>query len=66
MRSDLLNDLIELTTEHLVLVSIAMVLAILIAVPAGVYLTRHEGARKWMLGFASVMQTIPAWLCSVF
>jgi osmoprotectant transport system permease protein len=60
MRSDLLNDLLELTGEHLVLVSIAMALAILIGVPAGVYLTRHEGARKWMLGFASVMQTIPS------
>ena len=60
MRSDLLNDLLELTGEHLVLVSIAMVLAIAIGVPAGIFLTRHEGARKWMLGFASVMQTIPS------
>jgi osmoprotectant transport system permease protein len=60
MRSDLLNDLLELTGEHLVLVSIAMALAILIGVPAGVFLTRHEAARKWMLGFASVMQTIPS------
>jgi osmoprotectant transport system permease protein len=60
MRSDLLNDLVELTGEHLVLVSIAMALAIAIGVPAGIFLTRHEGARKWMLGFASVMQTIPS------
>src|SRR5580698_9440921 len=60
MRSDLLNDLLELTGEHLVLVSIAMALAILIGVPPGVYLTRPEAPRKWMLGFASVMQTIPS------
>src|SRR5580698_8521808 len=60
MRSDLLNDLLELTGEHLVLVSVAMALAILIGVPAGGFLTRHEGARRWMLGFASVMQTIPS------
>jgi osmoprotectant transport system permease protein len=60
MRSDLLNDLLELTGEHLVLVSIAMALAIAIGVPAGVFLTRHEGARRWMLGLASVMQTIPS------
>jgi osmoprotectant transport system permease protein len=60
MRSDLLNDLLELTGEHLVLVSIAMAVAILIGVPAGVFLTRHEAPRKWMLGFASVMQTIPS------
>src|SRR5580658_1256715 len=60
MRSDLLNDLLELTGEHLVLVSVAMVLAISIGVPAGIFITRHAGARKWMLGFASVMQTIPS------
>ncbi len=60
MRSDLLNDLLELTGEHLVLVSVAMALAIAIGVPAGIFLTRHESSRRWMLGFASVMQTIPS------
>jgi osmoprotectant transport system permease protein len=60
MRSDLLNDVLELTGEHLVLVSLAMALAIAIGVPAGIFLTRREGARRWMLGFASVMQTIPS------
>ena len=60
MRSDLLNDLLELTGEHLILVSVAMALAIAIGVPSGIFLTRHEGARRWMLGFASVMQTIPS------
>lgn len=56
----MLNDLLELTGEHLMLVGIAMALAIAIGVPAGIFLTRHEGARRWMLGFASVMQTIPS------
>ena len=56
----MLNDLLELTGEHLMLVAIAMALAIAIGVPAGIFLTRHEGARRWMLGFASVMQTIPS------
>jgi osmoprotectant transport system permease protein len=60
MRSDLLNDLVELTGEHLELVSVAMALAIAIGVPAGIFLTRHVAARKWMLGLASVMQTIPS------
>jgi osmoprotectant transport system permease protein len=60
MRSDLLNDLLELTGEHLTLVSVAMVVAILIGVLGGIFLTRHEGAKKWALGFASVMQTIPS------
>jgi osmoprotectant transport system permease protein len=60
MRSDLLNDLLELTGEHLVLVAVAMALATALGVPGGIYLTRHEGAKRWMLGFASVMQTIPS------
>jgi osmoprotectant transport system permease protein len=60
MRSDLWNDLLELTGEHLVLVGTAMAIAILIGVPAGIFLTRHEGAKQWLLGFASVMQTIPS------
>jgi len=60
MRSDLWNDILELTGEHLELVGIAMGIAILIGVPAGIFLTRHAGARGWMLGLASVMQTIPS------
>jgi osmoprotectant transport system permease protein len=60
MRSDLLNDLLELTGEHLVLVLVSMALAIALGVPAGILLTRHESARRWMFGFASVMQTIPS------
>ena len=50
MRSDLLNDLLELTGEHLVLVSVAMAIAISIGVPGGVFLTRHEGARSGCSG----------------
>jgi ABC-type proline/glycine betaine transport system permease subunit len=60
MRSDLLNDLLELTGEHLVLVLVSMALAIALGVPAGILLTRHEAARRWMFAFASVMQTIPS------
>jgi osmoprotectant transport system permease protein len=54
----MLDDLLELTAEHLMLVGIS--LAIAIGVPSGIFLTRHEAARRWMLGFASVMQTIPS------
>jgi osmoprotectant transport system permease protein len=60
MRSDLLNDLLELTGEHLVLVLVSMALAIALGVPAGILLARHEAARRWMFAFASVMQTIPS------
>src|ERR1051326_6760547 len=60
MRADLVNDLVRLTTEHLLLVASAMALAIALGVPMGILLTRRPAARKWLLGFSSVMQTIPS------
>src|SRR6516162_2827388 len=60
MRVDLLNDILRLTGEHLVLVLTSMTIAILLGVPAGILLTRRVSLRKWLLGFASVMQTIPS------
>jgi osmoprotectant transport system permease protein len=60
MRSDLANDIVKLTAEHLLLVVSALVAAVLIGVPLGIALTRHPGARRWLLGFANVMQTIPS------
>jgi len=60
MRPDLANDVARLTGEHLELVAAAMAAAILLGVPAGILLTRRAGLRKWLLGFASVMQTIPS------
>ena len=60
MRSDLANDILRLTMEHLSLVGSAMLLAILIGVPVGIVLTRRLRARRWLLGFASVAQSIPS------
>src|ERR1700681_1976635 len=60
MRPDLVNDLLQLTGEHLVLVLSAMAVAMLIGVPLGILLTRRQELRQWLLGFASVMQTIPS------
>src|SRR6202790_140751 len=60
MRTDLANDLLQLTGEHLVLVVSAMAVAMLIGVPLGILLTRRAGLERWLLGFASVFQTIPS------
>src|ERR1700720_3546699 len=60
MRSDLANDIVKLTGEHLLLVVSALVVAVLLGVPLGIALTRHAGARRWLLGFANIMQTIPS------
>jgi osmoprotectant transport system permease protein len=60
MRPGLANDILQLTLEHLTLVSGAMAVAILLGVPAGILLTRQPALRRWMLGFASIVQTIPS------
>src|ERR1700693_6054311 len=60
MRPDLVNDLLQLTGEHLVLVLSAMAVAMAIGVPLGILLTRRAGLQRWLLGFANIMQTIPS------
>jgi osmoprotectant transport system permease protein len=60
MRSDLWGEIFRLTADHLLLVVNAMVVAIAIGVPLGIFLTRRPKARPWLLGFANVMQTIPS------
>src|SRR5215468_249991 len=60
MREDLANDILRLTGQHLFLVVTAMAAAILLGVPGGILLTRREGLRRWLLGFANVVQTIPS------
>jgi osmoprotectant transport system permease protein len=60
MRSDLAHDILQLTGEHLLLVASAMGTAILLGVPAGILLTRRAALRRWLLGFANVVQTIPS------
>jgi len=60
MRSDLSHDILQLTGEHLLLVVSAMGMAILLGVPAGILLTRRAALQRWLLGFASVVQTIPS------
>ena len=60
MRSDLAGDIVELTLDHIQLVAIAMAIAIGIAVPLGILLTRQPKLRTASLGLASILQTIPS------
>jgi osmoprotectant transport system permease protein len=50
----------QLTLEHLWLVGISVLLAVVVGLPLGVLLTRRPGFRKPVLGAANVMQTIPS------
>ena len=51
---------LELAGQHLLLTGIAVVLAILIAVPCGILLTRKETLTGPVLATAGVIQTIPS------
>lgn len=55
-----LHELLQLTFEHLWLTVSAMLFASLIAIPAGIWLTRHERWAKPIIGFANVVQTVPS------
>jgi osmoprotectant transport system permease protein len=54
------TEMIQHTGEHLVLVAISTVIAILIGIPLGILITRRPRWSVWILGFANVVQTIPS------
>ena len=53
-------ELLGLIREHIVLVFSAILIAVIIGVPAGIALTRYRALRGPVLGLANVMQTIPS------
>ena len=55
-----LSELLLLVRQHIVLVFISILVAVLIGVPAGIILTRYRALRGPVLGIANVMQTIPS------
>jgi osmoprotectant transport system permease protein len=60
MSSELARDILDLTLEHLFLVSLSMAIAAALAIPAGILLTRRTFLQRWVLGFANIMQTVPS------
>lgn len=60
MRPGLGGEILELTWEHFVLVAIAVGIAVAAGVPLGILVTRKVALRRWLVGFANVMQTIPS------
>ena len=53
-------QVIELTLEHLWLVGISTVLAVMIGIPLGILITRWPPLNKPVLGAANIVQTIPS------
>jgi osmoprotectant transport system permease protein len=53
-------EIAELTFEHLWLVCVSTVLAVLIGIPLGILITRWPALNKPVLGGANIIQTIPS------
>jgi len=54
------TEVLELTLEHLWLVGISTLLAVLIGIPLGILITRWPVLNKPVLGGGSIIQTIPS------
>lgn len=54
------SKLAEQCFEHVGLTFISLFLAVLIAIPAGIWITRKEKIAPLVLGFAGILQTIPS------
>src|ERR1700737_2795779 len=55
-----MNEIAELSLEHLVLVGVSIGIAAAIAIPVAIGLSRLGAAARWGLGLANVLQTIPS------
>jgi osmoprotectant transport system permease protein len=53
-------ELLDLTLEHLWLVGISILIAVLIGIPLGILISRWPALDKPILGSANVIQTIPS------
>jgi osmoprotectant transport system permease protein len=54
------NEVLELTLEHLWMVVISTLFAVLIGIPLGILITRRPGWNKPVLGTANIIQVIPS------
>jgi osmoprotectant transport system permease protein len=54
------REILQHTLEHLFLVSIAIVIAILVGIPLGILITRITSLRQPILIIANILQTIPS------
>ena len=53
------DSLLEESLRHLAMTSFSVVLALIIAVPLGIFITRNKAVSNVVIGIANVMQSIP-------
>ena len=50
----------SLLAQHVELTIIAIVLAILIGIPLGIFISHYKSIRKYILGFINIVQAVPS------
>ncbi|WP_066393673.1 osmoprotectant update ABC transporter permease/substrate-binding subunit OpuFB [Neobacillus mesonae] len=53
-------ELLSALLDHIQISFIALFFAVIIAIPLGIYITRHKKAAEGIIGISSVIQTIPS------
>jgi osmoprotectant transport system permease protein len=56
----LLHDIVASTAEHIVLVGVSSLIAVIVGVSVGILGTRHKALRNVSVSVANVLQTIPS------
>ena len=54
------TEVLELTLEHLWMVGISTLLAVMVGIPLGILITRRPAFNKPVLGSANIIQTVPS------
>jgi osmoprotectant transport system permease protein len=54
------SEVLELTLEHLWMVAISTLLAVVVGIPLGILITRWPALNKPVLGSANIIQTVPS------
>ncbi|MCR3955341.1 MAG: ABC transporter permease [Gudongella sp.] len=54
------DELIRLTIQHIQITGLAVLLAVMLGVPVGIFISKNRSLRSPILGLANVFQTIPS------
>ncbi|MGI9104829.1 MAG: ABC transporter permease/substrate-binding protein [Pyrinomonadaceae bacterium] len=54
------REVLAFTGEHLYLVLISITVAVLVGIPVGVLIVRRESLKRFVLGLAGILQTVPS------
>ncbi len=54
------QEILEQTYEHIWITSIALLIAIVVGIAAGILLTRYQYLSRSVLGFVNIIQTVPS------